>query len=383
MDEQRAMVLPRNPDTGRSLQQTTVDSAMSVPLRGGRLFPSPIELDAIERIATFVVKSGIAQAMELKSTSDISMVILKGWALDIDAMSALEGIKMIKGKPWPTGEFLAALGTRVGGKIEWVQDGRGGTAECIAHRPGHKSVTGTFSIEDAKTAKLMAKDTYQQYPADMLRRRALSRATRLQFIDLYFGFQPVPGDTEWPDDVIESDPVDEDLSAPGDVAASGETSTATSAPATTAKRTRAPKATPATPAASAPTAANGTPPPVPQASVPPPEAPAPAAAPPVPDQSASPPPPSQQSAPPAAAPSPPADGAAVAGAPPDAPLPFTKGEYAGKKLSDLVEADFKKMIPGYRLSLNNPNTPPERKAANAEWLKSMLAWAAFRGVVVS
>jgi hypothetical protein len=335
--------------------------------KAGRLYPTEIEWSAILQAASSMWKSGIAKAMNFETETAIVTVALKGWELGVPLMASLEGMPVIKGKPKPTGGFLEFLGARIGGRVEWIKDGRDGTAEVIAHRPGKKPVRGIFTMEDAKRAGLMVKDTYQQYPSDMLCKRALSRATWKQYSDLYFGHVPSVNE------VADDDYVDEDAET---VATDGGVETAPNGSAEPAAggKTRRTKTTPATTTTAAPAGGSV----------------APAAAP-VNGQPASPAPAAQPASAAAAAPAasepaqaPAATGAAPvpAGAPPDMVLHFSKGDYAGKKLSDLTEPDFRKIIPGTRSALANPNLPPDRKQIHVDWLPRFEAWAAFRGILI-
>ena len=74
--------------------------------------------------------------------------------------------------------------------------------------------------------------------------------------------------------------------------------------------------------------------------------------------------------------------AAPAGAPEDKVLPFSKGKYLGKKLSELEKADFASLIEGYRNAISNPSMAEDRRATMREWLGHTEAWAKYRGVEV-
>lgn len=383
-------------------------STMAVATNQGRLYPTEGEWSAILKSAKILWDSGIAVDMGLKTEGAVVTVALKGWELGVGLMSSCEGIDVIKGKPIPNGPFLSFLGSRVGGWIEWVQDGRKGIAECIAHRPGRKPIRGVFTWNNAVRAGLASKDTYQCYPADMLRARAESRAAWMQFSDLYYGFvPPTSGAVQSADPTVGSadldEPVEGDLIPEGDVAspfdddptaasqasaAAAPAATPAASPATTTKQRRSRASAPEQPAEPPQASA------APTSEVVPPktEAKAPAAEAPV-QQSLS-----TQAAPvstePPKNPTPPTQPQAVAPAaeqpkpaqepkatpPEDMELPFTSGPLTGKKLSDLGEVHFKQMIPGYRQSIKNPNIPNERRELHEAWLKRVSEWATYRGV---
>ena len=352
--------------------------------RANRLYPTTEEWNSILLAAKVIWDSEIAKNMTIPNQGAIVTVALKGWELGVPLIAALEGINMIKGRPRPNGPFLEFLGARVGGWVEWVKDGRDGTAECIAHRRGKKAVRGIFSIDDAKRAGLMGKETYQQYPADMIRRRALSRATWMQFSDLYFGF--VPPSNEVVDAGFEDDDeavvvVDND-GAGGDASPAGAPPTQAATAESKPKRGRPPgpaaqAAPPAASAAAQPSAAPaGAPGGATAAAAPPASMTAPESAPPslgIRFLSATP-------------PSPPVDQAPIDdfmdAAPEDKVLPFVKGPYMDKKLSELEKSQFEALITGYRTSVGNANIAEDRKVAHREWLARVEAWAKYRGIEV-
>jgi len=391
-------------------------AAMALATNQGRLYPTEGEWSAILKSAKILWDSGIAADMGLKTEGAIVTVALKGWELGVGLMASCEGIDIIKGRPIPNGPFLSFLGSRVGGWIEWVQDGRKGIAECIAHRPGRKSIRGVFTWNNAVRAGLASKDTYQCYPADMLRARAESRAAWMQFSDLYYGFvpptsgavqsvDPTVGSADL-DEPVEGDPIPEgDSSSPfdDDPTAAGSQASATAAPAATpaasppatTKQRRARAATASDQAAEPPQASAV---PTSDATAPKTEAKASAteapAQQPLPTQASTAPveqpktpptatQPQQETATTTEQPKPAQEPKASTATPPeDMELPFTNGPLTGKKLSDLGEVHFKQMIPGYRQSIKNPNIPALRRELHESWLKRVSDWAAYRGVSV-
>jgi hypothetical protein len=70
------------------------------------------------------------------------------------------------------------------------------------------------------------------------------------------------------------------------------------------------------------------------------------------------------------------------GAPEDKVLPFNKGKYLGKKLSELEKADFASLIEGYRNAIGNASIAEDRRATMREWLGHTEAWAKYRGVEI-
>src|SRR4029077_6020412 len=64
-----------------------------------------------------------------------------------------------------------------------------------AKRRGHEAVTLTWTLQDAKRARLLEKDIWRTYPAQMLRARVTADLARLVFPDAVAGL-PIPEDPE-------------------------------------------------------------------------------------------------------------------------------------------------------------------------------------------
>jgi hypothetical protein len=396
--------LARAPGSALSKPRETPTGMNVAPAeRAGRLYPTHDEWEAIFETAAQFWRSQIATSVGLKSETETAMVIYAGWELRVGAMAALQGIKVIKGNPSPTGAFLARLGAEHGGHVEWVQDGRENTAEVIAYRPGRKPARGVYTIQEAQHAGLASKDTWKAYPADLLRARALKRAAWMQYADFYFGYVPEADESDETIDidaeVVEDAPAAAAAAAPAVAKAARKPAgsaakPATSAPAATAASVRAAEAAATAPAATsapAPAAQPAEPASPPATAAPSTTTPAQAPQPthtifprtepgPAPLELTPPGATQPQAAPPAAT---------TAEPPPDDTLPYGRGEWVGKKLSEIPTTRFTEMIQGYRTSLTKPkrdDDTDEQHAArigkNAHWLARIEAWAAYRGVVV-
>jgi hypothetical protein len=327
MNESDALVKP----SSASLAQVRSTPALA----SGRRYPDIEEWKHILESAKIVWDSGIAEAMQLKNQQQVVTVALKGWELGLPLMASLEGIRIIRGRPQPASALMESLAVaRVpGARVDWIELGENGRATCVAHRAGRKPVTITYTEEDARRAKVDEKDTYKQWPAQLYRAGALRQACWLQYKDVYFGFEPPTPDMA----VLEDDD--------GLVNAVETPSTAPTGP--------PPSSNPPAPVAtsSAGSAPAATPPPTVTQRV---------------DTKV--------------------DVKASPAAPEDAVLPFKNGDYAGKKLSECNEADYRKLIHGYRTTIARMDPmAPDADAVRKEkegWLHRVEQWAGYRGFKV-
>lgn len=131
----------------------------------------------------------------ITSKEQAAAIMLKGMELRVPPMQALANIVMVQGKPSVGSELMLALIYRDHGKqalrvkntdaksctVEYRIDGWDGTQ------------TLTYTIEDAKNANLVKPGPWQQYPAVMLRWRAISQVAKMAFPETIGGMY-TPGE---------------------------------------------------------------------------------------------------------------------------------------------------------------------------------------------
>jgi hypothetical protein len=138
----------------------------------------PSTFEEVVRFANLAVKSGLfnaqikrrARQSEEEDSNDAqsdahemaqaqaTMIIMHGLELGISPMQALEGIAIINGKKRIYGDLIPALLRTRGCKIEERQEGEqfqdNYTAHCKITRPDGEVITYSYSVKDAKQAKL-------------------------------------------------------------------------------------------------------------------------------------------------------------------------------------------------------------------------------------
>lgn len=139
-------------------------------------------------------------------------LMLKGQELRIPPMQSLSHIHIIEGRPALSAELMVALVQRAGHKLRVLET----TSErCVvegvrADDPEHVART-EFTLDDAGRAGLLGKPAWKQYPAAMLRARAISSLCRFAFADVISGCSYTPeelgAEVDEEGRVIEADPV--------------------------------------------------------------------------------------------------------------------------------------------------------------------------------
>lgn len=133
--------------TGRAVAQL----ASGAPIAG--IVPTTIEQTF--RLAELIHQSGLAP-YQLKNPQAVTVVLLKGLETGLPPMSALECIGVINGKACLHSDGIPALLWSRGFKIKEWYEGEGDklTAKCTITRPDGTEITGEFSTQDAKDARL-------------------------------------------------------------------------------------------------------------------------------------------------------------------------------------------------------------------------------------
>jgi hypothetical protein len=193
--------LQRSPKVGDQLQQRTMAEGY-----GGMTFAESMQL------CEMLAGSSFVPAAYKGKPGDIMAAVMLGHEVGLSPMAALQSIAVINGNPSIWGDGLWGI---VLGHPEYVShkesiDGDTKTAICtlVRKRRGGQAVTvtKTFSWDDATRAKLTGKKTYQDFPKDMLMRRARWRAAYASFADALRGIRCA--DIERDERIIEAEPIE-------------------------------------------------------------------------------------------------------------------------------------------------------------------------------
>lgn len=149
---------------------------------------------------------------------NVLVAVQMGGEVGLKPLQALQNIAVINGRPAIWGDAALAL-VKSHPECEDVLETLDGTGEkmiatCVIKREGKKDVIKTFSVDDAKRAKLWGKEgPWQTYPQRMLQMRARSWAMRDQFPDALKGLgiaeevQDIPPTKDMGAADVVSDPV--------------------------------------------------------------------------------------------------------------------------------------------------------------------------------
>src|SRR6185312_6152293 len=127
-----------------------------------------------------LANSGLLPAAYRRNPGNVLWAIEFGDMLGLAPMAAMTGVHVIEGKPTASAGLISALVRQAGHKLR--VDGDNKSATCVITRsddPKPFSVTWTLkkdgSNPSAEEAKLLSKPVWQQYPASMLKSRAITQ----------------------------------------------------------------------------------------------------------------------------------------------------------------------------------------------------------------
>ena len=161
---------------------------------GSELVPL-LEQDVTWKYITSMADAGAIPSRYKGEPMQILTVMKTGRELGVQPHEAINEIYMVNGRPSISGKLLAALIWRAGHMI--ICDPQPDVATVSSYRlmkDGRylRMPDVTFSLADAETADLIAKDNWAGYPKAMMAWRAITMAARLHFPDVISSFGYVP-----------------------------------------------------------------------------------------------------------------------------------------------------------------------------------------------
>lgn len=180
--------------------------------------------------AKMLASSGLLPKAYQKNPANILWALEYGEALNISPMAAMLGIHVIEGRPCAGAGLISGLVQKAGHRLRVRGDDK--TATCEITRSDDPSFTfsATWTWERALKANLTGKTVWKQYPAAMLRARAITEAARAACQDVLYGLVYTPeelgqdalGDYSADISAEEAEPAAEAPGNPGHAEAAGE-----------------------------------------------------------------------------------------------------------------------------------------------------------------
>lgn len=137
--------------------------------------------------ATLIANSELAPKDYRGKPGNVIIAVQMGRELGLAPLQALRNISVINGRASVWGDALLAICKKQPDFEDCVETLDDSMATCTIKRRGQSPVKYTFTMEDAKKAKLIDKDVWKSYPKRMLQMRARGFACRDAYPDALLG----------------------------------------------------------------------------------------------------------------------------------------------------------------------------------------------------
>lgn len=138
----------------------------------------PTALDSKVTYAKHLAQAGLLPKAYQGQPANLLLAMEYADALGIPTMTAISGVHIVDGKPTASAGLMSALVRRAGHKLRVKGDDTQATAEIIRADDPDFTFRSVWTMERAKAAGLAGKGVWKQYPAAMLKARAISEVAR-------------------------------------------------------------------------------------------------------------------------------------------------------------------------------------------------------------
>lgn len=126
-----------------------------------------------------------------RQPSNVLLALESGSALNVAPMVAIQEIHVIKGKPSPSAQLMAALVRRAGHRLRITGDATHARCEIVRADDPEFTFVSEWTMQRAQAAGLTT-EMWKKYPANMLKARAISECCRDACPDVVVGFGYTP-----------------------------------------------------------------------------------------------------------------------------------------------------------------------------------------------
>lgn len=150
---------------------------------------APQSFEEALRFAELVAKSDLAPRDYKGKPGNVMLAVQMGAEVGLSPLQAIQNIAVIGGRPCLWGDAMLAVCMAHSAFVDIQETDDGQTATCTVTRKGRSPIARSFSVEEARVAGLVGKDTWKGYPKRMRQMRARAFALRDAFPDALRGLQ--------------------------------------------------------------------------------------------------------------------------------------------------------------------------------------------------
>lgn len=130
------------------------------------------------RYAEALAQASLLPQAYRKQPANVLLAMEYGAALGLSPLHAIQGVHIIDGKPTASAQLIAALVRRAGHRLRVEGDDTRAVVEVRRSDDPDYAFRSEWTLDRAKQAGLLGKGTWKQYPAAMLKARAITEAAR-------------------------------------------------------------------------------------------------------------------------------------------------------------------------------------------------------------
>lgn len=144
--------------------------------------------------ARTLAESGLLPQAYRKQPANVLYAVEYGESLGLAPMAAITGVHVIEGKPTASAGLISALIRKAGHRLRSGYDAKTGTGWCSIWRADDPEFEfrSEWDLERARAAELTGKKVWKQYPAAMLKARAVTECARDACEEVLFGLHYTP-----------------------------------------------------------------------------------------------------------------------------------------------------------------------------------------------
>lgn len=130
--------------------------------------------------AKALAEANLLPAAYRKQPANVLLAMEYGDALGLSPIAAIQGVHIIDGKPTASAQLIGALVRKAGHRLRVKVNEAGTAAKAVIIRRDDPEFEfeSVWTLERAQAAGLLGKGTWKQYPAAMLKSRAITEVAR-------------------------------------------------------------------------------------------------------------------------------------------------------------------------------------------------------------
>jgi len=172
-----------------------MNAGTDVAVRRPQASAIPAKLQYAHELAA----SGLLPSAYRRQPANVLWAVEYGEMLGLPPIAAMTGVHVIEGKPTASAGLISALVRRAGHKLRVQGDGKSATCQIVRADDPDFTFEVTWTLKrnadnnpSAEEAGLLNKNTWKNYPASMLKSRAITQCARDACEEALFGLHYTP-----------------------------------------------------------------------------------------------------------------------------------------------------------------------------------------------